>query len=53
MAVSEHIINSTPYKLNVNGSPEGPLSNRDGGIAGIILRIEIFNFNRKSSFEPQ
>ena len=40
MAILEHARNNTPYRLYANCSPEGPLSNRDSCIAGIILRIE-------------
>ena len=44
MAIWEHIRNSIPYRLYANGSPEGPLSNRNSRIAEIVLWIEILNF---------
>ena len=47
MAIWEHIRNITPYRLYANDSPEGPLTNRDSGIAKVILwvkRMNIKNF---------
>ena len=44
VAILELIRNSTPQNLYVNGSPDGPLSNRGSAITGIILRVEILNF---------
>ena len=44
MAILEHITNNTPYRLYANGNPKALLSKRDNGIAGIIMRVVIFNF---------
>ena len=35
--------NSTPIRLYTNDSPEGPLSNRGSGIAGIFLGFDRIN----------
>ena len=37
MEIFKHMGNSTPIRLYTNDSPEGPLSNRGSGIAGIFL----------------
>ena len=42
----KHTRNSTLYKLYVNGSPEGPLSNGYSGIAELIFGVEILNFEK-------
>ena len=39
-----HISNSTPCRLYANDGPE--VSNRDSGIVAIILRVEIFNYEK-------
>ena len=46
MAILEHIRNSIPYRLYINGSLKGTLSNRGSGIAGIISRFETLNFEK-------
>ena len=48
----EHIKNSTPYRLYAYYSPKGALLYRGSGIAGRILRIKIFNFE-KIEFLPK
>ena len=40
MFILENIRDSSPHNLHANDSPEGFLSNRDSGIAGIILSVE-------------
>ena len=42
----ENMVNRAPYSLYANGSSEGPFLNRGSGIVGIILRVEILNFEK-------
>ena len=46
MAIWEHIRNSTPYTLYANGCPESTISKLEEGIAVLILRVEILNFEK-------
>ena len=46
IAIWEHVTNSTLYKLYANDSPESALSYHGKGIAVLILRIEILNFEK-------
>ena len=46
MAIFELIRNSTPYRLQANGSSEGPFSKCGSGITEIILRVVILNFQK-------
>ena len=46
MAILEHIRDITIYRLYANGCPKCSLSNRGCGTAGIVLRVEILNFQK-------
>ena len=46
VAICEHIRNSTANGLYANGGSKVPLSIRGSGIAILILRIEILNFEK-------
>ena len=50
VAILEHLRNSIPYRIYENASLEHPLSNRDTGIAEMILRVKIFG---QINFWPQ
>ena len=52
MALLEHIRNITLYRLYANDSSVCPVPNSGSGIAGIIFRIEISNFE-KIDFSPK
>ena len=50
MAIWKHIRNSTPYKLCINGSPEGTLSNHGIMIAEISVGKSRFRISKKPLF---
>ena len=52
MCILEYIRKNTPYRLYANASPVGLLLKRDSRIVGIILKVEMLNFE-KFNFWPK